>query len=79
MAYVLCVIIVFAASVAFGAIAASPVVPGDEDAAGRVATVYRPGMSLPKRDKLIEDIFLVTVLPALIGVRLALGRKIATH
>lgn len=75
--YVLCVVLVFAGSVAFGCVVAAPIYPGDEGGEYRseVATEYHPGMSLTKRDDLIEKTFLVTVLPALIGVRIALGSK----
>src|SRR5688572_10818789 len=76
MSYFLCVIFVFVSSILWGAIVASPVYPGDEEeSTGRVATEYRPGMSPYKRDEIIQKTFLVTILPALIGVRVALGRK----
>src|SRR5258708_7764383 len=75
--YVLCVVLVFAGSVAFGCVVATPIYPGDEAGEYRsgVATEYHPGMSLAKRDDLIEKTFLITVLPALIGVRMGLGSK----
>ena len=71
IAYVLCAIIAFAASVAIGLVIAAPVYPGDEEGEYRngVATEYHVGLSLTKREGLIEKTFLVTILPALIGVR----------
>lgn len=69
LAYLLCVIIVFAASVVTGVMLASPstVGPGED--------VYQPGLSLAKRDELVTNIFLISVLPALLGVYAILGRK----
>jgi uncharacterized membrane protein YbhN (UPF0104 family) len=63
------VIIVFAASVMLGVILASPsTVRPDE-------SVYVPGLSLAKRDELIENIFLIAILPALLGVYATLGHR----
>lgn len=71
-----CVMSVLCVAVLFGFIAGAPVEPGDEnESTGQVATEYKPPMPLGKRDKLIEDTFLVTLLPALLGVRCALGPK----
>lgn len=55
VAYFLCVVFVFVASILWGAIVASLVYPGDEQEwSGRVATEYRPGKSLYERDEIIK-------------------------
>lgn len=75
-AYVLCSIVVLSFSVVAGLIIATPVEPGDEiESTGQVATEYRPPMPEHKRDALIEKIFWVSLLPAMFGVRCALGPK----
>ncbi len=78
-AYALCVLLVFVSAVLFGLIAAAPVFPGDEiESTHEVATEYRPPMPLSKRDKLIENTFLVILVPALIGVRSAFREQAKT-
>lgn len=75
-AYALCCVLVLTFAVVAGLVVAAPVYPGDEiESTGSVATEYRPPMPLHKRDALIEKIFWVSLLPALFGVRLALGPK----
>jgi len=79
-AYTVCALAVFAFSVCWGIAASHPIFPGDEHEIndGRqvvIATEYVPGLSLTARDKYIERTFYVLIIPSLIGVRLALGRK----
>jgi hypothetical protein len=75
-AYALCCVMVLSFSVVAGLIVAAPVEPGDEmESTHQVATEYRPPMPEHKRDALIEKIFWVSLLPALFGVRIALGPK----
>ncbi|MGH9874070.1 MAG: hypothetical protein ACRD9S_16585, partial [Pyrinomonadaceae bacterium] len=71
-AYLLCCVLVLTFAVLAGLVIASPVYPGDEiESTGSVATEYRPPMPLQKRDAAINTIFWVSLLPALLGVRLA--------
>jgi hypothetical protein len=75
-AYGLCVLIVLAVSVGLGLMVALPVEPGDEMYDGRVvATEYRPGLSEHERDEKIIKAFCVLLIPSLLGVRVALGKK----
>lgn len=74
--YGLCAMSVLCGAVLFGLVASVGVEPGGEnESTGQVATVYQPPMPLGKRDKLIENTFIVALLPALFGVRCALGPK----
>lgn len=73
-AYFICFLCVFAGSVLFGLIMGSGASPGDEDSLGRVAVEYVPPMPRARRDEIIENLFLITIVPALLGVRLALGK-----
>jgi hypothetical protein len=75
-AYGLCVLIVLAVSIGFGFMVAAGVEPGDERYEGRVvATAYIPPMSIDKRDDAIFKVFCTLILPSLLGVRVALGKK----
>jgi hypothetical protein len=74
--YGVCVMAVVCGAVLLGLMAGAGVEPGDEnEATGEVATTYSPGMPLGKRDRLIENSVMVMLLPALFGVRCALGPK----
>lgn len=75
-AYGLCVLMVAMGSIILGVIGAASVEPGDEiESTGQVATRYVSAMPLHKRDELIEKMFFIFILPALLGVRSALGPK----
>lgn len=76
MSYFLCVVFVFVASILWGAMAPDTVYPGEEiGSSGRVATEYHQGVSTRERYEIIEKTFFITIIPALIGVRMGLGRK----
>jgi hypothetical protein len=74
--YGVCIMAVVCGAVLLGLMAGAGVEPGDEnEATGEVATTYTPPWPLGKRDRLIENTFIVALLPALFGVRCALGPK----
>lgn len=64
-------------SVMIGLVVSAGVSPGDEmEWSHQVATEYQPGWSLARRDAFIEKTFLITILPALLGVWTGLRGKI---
>lgn len=74
--YLVCVMAVLCFAVLFGLMVSTGVRPGDEnESTGEVATEYVPPWPLSKRDKFIENVFFVALMPALFGVRCALGPK----
>jgi hypothetical protein len=73
-AYFLCFVFVVFGAVVLGVIWSGPVEPGDRmDYGGPTATEYQPALPLHKRDELIWKIITNSMLPAMFGVRCALG------
>lgn len=67
---------VLCAAVVIGFLVSSGASAGDYvEATGETVTQDVPAWPIYKRDSLIEEVFLVTLIPALVGVRSALGPK----
>jgi hypothetical protein len=74
--YGLCVMSILCFAVLFGCVASAGASAGDYiEATGETVTQDVAPWPVHKRDRLIEDTFFVSLLPALFGVRCALGPK----
>jgi len=74
--YGLCVMSILCFAVLFGCVAGAGASAGDYiEATGETVTQDVPPWPTYKRDRLIENTFLVALLPALFAVRCALGPK----
>jgi hypothetical protein len=76
LAYLACGVGVVVVSIAIGWVAAGSIEAGDqEESTHRIAKSNIPGASQGRRNEIIRNVFLVAIVPSLIGVRCALGRR----